>query len=52
MRRLDILPPAPLSAFIQDTPVDVEGEPFDPLAARRLAAYTRELLDGAGFGHG
>ncbi len=50
MRRLDTLPPTPLSAFMQDTPIDVAGEPFDPRAARRLAVYTRELLDGAGLG--
>lgn len=47
---LDNLPAAPLSAFMQDTPVDITGEPFDAAAARRLADYTRELLEGTGSG--
>ncbi|WP_328397524.1 SDR family NAD(P)-dependent oxidoreductase [Nocardia sp. NBC_00416] len=50
MRHLDAPPTAPLSAFMQDTPVDTAGEPFDPAAAERLAVYTRELLEEAGFG--
>ncbi|MBB5918483.1 NAD(P)-dependent dehydrogenase (short-subunit alcohol dehydrogenase family) [Nocardia transvalensis] len=44
LRHLDNPPTAPLSAFMQDTPVDVHGEPFDPHAADRLAAMTAALL--------
>ncbi|WP_024803417.1 SDR family NAD(P)-dependent oxidoreductase [Nocardia sp. BMG51109] len=44
LRHLDHPPAAPLSAFMQDTPVDVHGEPFDPEAADRLSAITAELL--------
>lgn len=49
MRHLDSPPAVPLSAYMQDTPVHVEGDPFDPIAAERLAAYTRDLLEGAGL---
>ncbi|WP_431939770.1 hypothetical protein [Nocardia grenadensis] len=40
----------PLSAFMQDTPVDMTGAAFDIAAAERLATHTRELLTGAGPG--
>lgn len=48
LRRLDDLPPAPLSAYMQETAVDTESTAFDPQAARRLRDHTRALLTGAG----
>ncbi|MGW1741914.1 SDR family NAD(P)-dependent oxidoreductase [Nocardia sp. NPDC001965] len=45
MRYLDPPPEVPLSAYMQDTPVRIEGAPFDPGAAERLAAYTRNPLE-------
>jgi NAD(P)-dependent dehydrogenase (short-subunit alcohol dehydrogenase family) len=50
MRHLDHPAVTPLSAFMQDTPVDTTGAAFDMAAAERLAAHTRELLAGAGPG--
>ncbi|MFD8099461.1 SDR family NAD(P)-dependent oxidoreductase [Nocardia fluminea] len=44
LRHLDNPPTAPLSAFMQDNPVDIDGEPFDPAAADRLADLTGKLL--------
>ncbi|MGW0249132.1 SDR family NAD(P)-dependent oxidoreductase [Nocardia goodfellowii] len=44
LRHLDHPPTAPLSAFMQDNPVDVHSAPFDPAAADRLSALTAELL--------
>ncbi|WP_280398226.1 SDR family NAD(P)-dependent oxidoreductase [Nocardia carnea] len=49
LRHLDHPPSAPLSAYMQDTPVDTAGPAFDPQAARRLRDHTRELLTAAGF---
>ncbi|MFI9507387.1 SDR family NAD(P)-dependent oxidoreductase [Nocardia sp. NPDC052566] len=45
LRHLDHPPTAPLSAFMQDNPVDVHGAPFSPEAADRLARLTANLLD-------
>ncbi|MGW0006591.1 SDR family NAD(P)-dependent oxidoreductase [Nocardia grenadensis] len=50
MHHLDHPPVTPLSAFMQDTPVDTTGAAFDIAAAERLATHTRELLTGAGPG--
>lgn len=50
MRHLDSLPAVPLTAYMQDTPVPIEGAPFDPAAAERLATHTRDLLESAGPG--
>lgn len=47
LRHLDHLPAAPLSAFMQDNPIDVHSEPFDPEAADRLAHLTATLLHTA-----
>jgi hypothetical protein len=44
LRHLDDPAPQPLSAFMQDEQVDVNGEPFDPAAARRLQALTQTIL--------
>lgn len=44
LHHLDAPPSAPLTAYMQDTLVDVAEEPFDPVAADRLATHTRELL--------
>ncbi|ONM46208.1 SDR family NAD(P)-dependent oxidoreductase [Nocardia donostiensis] len=41
---LDTPPSAPLTAYMQDTPIDVYSAPFDPAAADRLARLTAELL--------
>ncbi|MGW5383021.1 SDR family NAD(P)-dependent oxidoreductase [Nocardia sp. NPDC003963] len=50
MRHLEHPPAQPLSAFMQDTPVDTTGAAFDTAAAERLAAHTRELLTNTGPG--
>lgn len=47
LRHLDHPPTAPLSAFMQDDPIDVHGEPFDPEAADRLSRLTATLLNAA-----
>ncbi|MFI6169900.1 SDR family NAD(P)-dependent oxidoreductase [Nocardia sp. NPDC051052] len=44
LRHLDNPPPGPLTAFMQDNPVDVHGEPFDSAAADRLSELTSKLL--------
>ncbi|WP_409496570.1 SDR family NAD(P)-dependent oxidoreductase [Amycolatopsis sp. cmx-11-12] len=44
LRHLDNPPSAPLTAFMQDDPVDVHGEPFDTAAADRLSELTSKLL--------
>ncbi|MFI5718364.1 SDR family NAD(P)-dependent oxidoreductase [Nocardia sp. NPDC051750] len=51
VRHLDDRRTASLSAFMQDTSVDIESAAFDPRAARRLADHTRTLLEGAGLQH-
>ncbi|WP_280435906.1 SDR family NAD(P)-dependent oxidoreductase [Nocardia carnea] len=52
MRHLDNPPTAPLSAYMQENAVDIEGAAFDPGAARRLRDHTRELLTTAGSANG
>ncbi|MEU4312444.1 SDR family NAD(P)-dependent oxidoreductase [Nocardia sp. NPDC024068] len=47
LRHLDHPPTAPFSAFMQDNPIDVHGEPFDHEAADRLAHLTTTLLRAA-----
>ncbi|WP_051162687.1 SDR family NAD(P)-dependent oxidoreductase [Nocardia brevicatena] len=49
---LDNPPSAPLSAFMQDTPVDIGGAAFDPAAAERLARHTEKLLSSTGLSQG
>ncbi|MBC7303766.1 MAG: SDR family NAD(P)-dependent oxidoreductase [Nocardia sp.] len=44
LRHLDTPPAAPLTAFMQDDPVDITGDPFAPEAADRLATLTERLL--------
>ncbi|SNT62908.1 NAD(P)-dependent dehydrogenase, short-chain alcohol dehydrogenase family [Actinomadura meyerae] len=47
-RHLDDPDPEPLSAYMQHTKIDVDGAPFDPAAARRLADITAAVLSGIG----
>lgn len=49
LRHLDNPPSAQLSAYMQDTAVDITSPAFDPQAARRLRDHTWELLTAAGF---
>ncbi|EFC83770.1 SDR family NAD(P)-dependent oxidoreductase [Parafrankia sp. EUN1f] len=44
LRRLDAPPSTPLSAFVEGRPIGVDGRSFDPAAAARLDALTREAL--------
>ncbi|MFQ6394626.1 SDR family NAD(P)-dependent oxidoreductase [Nocardia sp. KC 131] len=44
LRHLDNPPTAPLTAFMQDNPIDVHGGPFDSAAADRLSELTSKLL--------
>jgi NAD(P)-dependent dehydrogenase (short-subunit alcohol dehydrogenase family) len=45
---LDNPAPEPLSAYMQHTKINIDGEPFDPAAARRLVDITKTVLSGSG----
>ncbi|MBF6065836.1 SDR family NAD(P)-dependent oxidoreductase [Nocardia terpenica] len=44
LHHLDNPPTAPLTAYMQDTPIDTTGTPFSPEAAARLENLTESLL--------
>ncbi|MFE3450842.1 SDR family NAD(P)-dependent oxidoreductase [Nonomuraea sp. NPDC059194] len=46
--RIDAPPAAPLSAFLQTTPISLDHPSFSPEAAARLSGVTRDLLHSLG----